>query len=113
MPHAIIEYSANLSAVVSENKITQAVHQAMITSGLFDTDNIKTRAHSTDDYMVGSKARKGSFIHLTISILTGRTTEQRKSLSQSMITILKELAANVADSLTVEIREMDRETYQK
>jgi len=108
MPHAVIEYSAN---IIPKN-IIPLVHEAMIASGLFEADNIKTRAYVANDFMVGTKGAEGRFVHLTVAILSGRTMEQRQTLSQSLIDILKASFPD-ADSLTVEIREMDRETYRK
>ena len=112
MPHAVIHYSNNMSDTIKTNKVVSAIHQMMIDCGLFDAENIKTRAYATNNYLVGTKGNEGSFAHLTVSILAGRTTEQRKTLSESLLSALKN-ALPMANSLTVEIREMDKETYQK
>lgn len=112
MPHAVIEYSDNIASEVQLSDLTSQIHEGMIASGLFDVDNIKTRSYATSDFLVGSKAREGSFIHLTVSILTGRTEQQRVALSQSLLDILK-TAMPQADIITVDIREMDKATYLK
>lgn len=112
MPHAVIEYSENLAASFKSNDVTSVIHQTMIASNLFDPENIKTRAYAANDFLVGSIGDRGRFIHLAISILTGRTGEQRQNLSQSLLDILHKNFPDL-DSLTVEVREMDRETYRK
>jgi 5-carboxymethyl-2-hydroxymuconate isomerase len=107
MPHAIIEHSGNVTG-----NFCTPVHQAMVASGLFDSNAIKTRSYSTNHFFVGNKMETGSFIHVTASVLEGRTVEQRKALSASLIDTLKSHFPEV-DQITIDIREMNRETYGK
>ena len=53
-----------------------------------------------------------SFLHITLSMLAGRTVETRRALAQSISSITKALVP-FTDKVSVEIREMDAETYQK
>jgi 5-carboxymethyl-2-hydroxymuconate isomerase len=112
MPHAIIEYSANINSAVIELDAVQVVHDVMLTCGLFQPEAIKTRLHAVNDFMVGVKDRTGSFLYLQVAILTGRTVEQRQALSDALLAALGDALPPI-DELTVEIREMDRETYRK
>lgn len=57
------------------------------------------------------------FCHCTVSILEGRPLELRKSMSSGMYAELKshlEMSLeNQEVSVTLELREMDKETYMK
>jgi 5-carboxymethyl-2-hydroxymuconate isomerase len=112
MPHAVLEYSANIAPSVRTSGIVADIHRIMLDCGLFTPDSIKTRAYSTDMFHVGQLAEEGSFAHVTIALLAGRIVEQRKMLSDNMLALLKASLPH-ADSLTVEIREMDKDTYGK
>lgn len=112
MPHAILEYSSNLSADMASGHLTDLVHEVMIQSGLFQTDSIKTRSCVVSDFRVGAKGRDGSFVYLSIALLDGRTLEQRQTLSDNLLKAIGPALAHV-DQFTVEIREMDKETYRK
>lgn len=112
MPHALLEYSSNLSDAIREKQLTKTVHNTMITSGLFEAKNIKTRSHMTDDFYVGTDMGNGSFLHIGISILEGRSTEQKQQLSESLMNAVQPLLPQ-ANSITIEIRDMDKISYRK
>ncbi len=114
MPHAVIEYSNNLEPEIHRIDTVDVIHGTMMDSGLFDLNAIKTRSIGFDNWMVGEKGQDGTFVHVRISMMTGRTVEQRQVLSEmllnAMVTALNELPV---DQLTVEICEMERATYRK
>ena len=112
MPHALLEYSSNLSDAIREKHLTKTVHNTMITSGLFEAKNIKTRSHATDDFYVGADMENGSFLHIGIAILEGRSTEQKQHLSEALINAVQPLLPQ-ANSITIEIRDMDKISYRK
>ena len=64
MPHAVIEYSANIEQRIKQADLVPRVHQAMLESGLFGPDSVKTRAFGFTDYCVGQALRDGSFYSL-------------------------------------------------
>jgi 5-carboxymethyl-2-hydroxymuconate isomerase len=112
MPHVVIEYTKSLEFDIRDRSLMIKLHQIMIDSGLFNPDDIKTRAYVTDDFLIGNKQENGSFIHVTISILTGRTVEQRQTLSDNILKVIQE-PFNYVDQITVNIDEMNRDTYRK
>ena len=61
---------------------------------------------------MGIKGKDGSFVHAVIQILEGRDLSQKQNLTHSMFTMLNEIVLQ-ADSMTVDIKEMNRDTYQK
>lgn len=112
MPHVVIEYSDNLASDVKEADLVEILHHAIGQCGLFKPDDIKTRAYAASDFLVGENGRDGSFVHLTVSIKSGRTPEQRQALAATLLDMLKAHIA-VAEQLTVDIRELDATIYQK
>lgn len=120
MPHLIIEHSSDIkkSSIKSLHQEIQNI-MASITEGNFDPDQCKARSFSFDEYFVGRPDQSSSsFFHLTIKILSGRSTEVRKKLAAKSIEFAEKffLALNLPSKrcdISVDIVEMDRETYQK
>ncbi len=119
MPHLIIEHSANISKSSITN-LQKNIQNIMGTvEGNFDPDQCKTRAVAYDDYLVGlSDQTTSSFIHITLKALSGRTVEVRKNLAEKIMEFSKEFIAELnlsgtRNDVSVDIVEMERETYQK
>lgn len=106
MPHCIIEYSKGLD----DSKLINSVHKGALNSHLFDEHHIKTRGMVFTNYKVSSTIQ--AFVHVTTKILSGRTVEQRSTLSHSILAELQKLNYSSA-SLTVEVIEIERESYAK
>jgi 5-carboxymethyl-2-hydroxymuconate isomerase len=112
MPHLVIEYSATLHSHMQSEDVLGAAHQVMIESGLFSAKDIKTRAYVADDFLVGEKGQDGSFLHVTVSLLEGRTLEQKQALSDTLRDVIAASVAHV-EQLSVDVQDMVRETYRK
>ena len=112
MPHVVIEYSQPVTETGDIEAILHLVHHKMIESGLFNAPDIKTRAYAADKFMVGTKGKDGSFVHITVSILHGRTLEQRQTLADTLLDSVRK-PLHFVDQVTVNIHEMARETYRK
>ncbi len=110
MPHIVIEYSDNLQKEIKDSGITKKLHKTVIDSSLFSPEAVKARSISYNDYILpeGSK----SFIHITVSILEGRSTGQKASLSNSIFDVAKKSISS-CDKLSVDIHEMETESYRK
>jgi 5-carboxymethyl-2-hydroxymuconate isomerase len=108
MPHCVVEHSISLDS----DLLVQKVFQGALRTGLFEADgsDIKVRALGYTNYMTGPK--KSDFIHVALKILSGRTSEQKLSLSNAVIEELVALELN-AVSITVEVVDMDRDSYRK
>jgi len=108
MPHCVVEHSINLDS----DLLVQKVFLGALSTGLFEPDgsDIKVRALGYSSYMTGPK--KSDFIHVALKILSGRTSEQKLSLSKAVIEELIALAYNDV-SITVEVVDMDRDSYRK
>lgn len=110
MPHLLLEYSKNLTTHVYESNLLAQLHDIVEASGIFEKSSLKSRSYGYDEvYITGNNE---SFLHITLSMLTGRNVETRKALSESLFKITK-ASVPYTDKISVEIREMDAETYQK
>ncbi len=108
MPHCIVEHSP----CVDPKELNQKVFLGALESGLFapDGSDIKVRSIVYENYQTG--AVKEDFIHVGLRILSGRSDADKLSLSQCVLTQLESLNLSKA-SLTVEIVDMDRDSYSK
>ncbi len=108
MPHCIIEHSKDFEGRVDE--LIAAVHDGALAAGLFDENDIKTRALCYENYQTGTS--KKPFIHVSSKILVGRNNEQKSALSNAILLHINKL--NVGScSLTVEIIDIDKDSYAK
>jgi 5-carboxymethyl-2-hydroxymuconate isomerase len=119
MPHIIIEISKNISTQESL-KIGQEIQQIMakIVEGNFDPDQCKIRVINYENYIVGLEKNDENFIHISIKILAGRVVEIRQKLASQSFEFVNNFYKNLKlpqkrCDISVDIIEMDRETYQK
>jgi len=119
MPHIIIETSKNILARESL-KIGQEIQQIMkkIVEGNFDPDQCKIRVINYENYIVGLEENDENFIHISIKILAGRAVEVRQKLASQSFEFVNNFYKNLKLSqkrcdISIDIIEMNRETYQK
>ena len=119
MPHIIIENSKNILASESL-KIGQEIQQIMkkIVEGNFDPDQCKIRVINYENYIVGLEENDENFIHISIKILAGRAVEVRQKLALQSFEFVNNFYKNLKLSqkrcdISIDIIEMNRETYQK
>lgn len=110
MPHCIIEYSRPLLRQVNPEQVINVVQQGALESTLFEASHIKVRAMVYDDHFMGYPV--DDFVHVTLKILLGRTQLQKNELSSLVLNKLEELELSSV-SLTVEVVDMDRDSYAK
>lgn len=110
MPHIIIDYASELASDAQLPPMVDAVHEAVVASGLFDEDHIKTRAIPVMHYRVGDNT--GPYIHVQCRIHIGRSDEQRRRLSEAVLAAVR-AQGWAAKVITVEVVEMDRLSYAK
>ncbi len=108
MPHCVIEHSSNIDS----DLLVQTVYSAALSSELFEPDgsDIKVRALAYTSYMTGPV--KADFIHVALKILSGRDDEQKSNLASTVTSGLVSLEL-IDVSITVEVVDMDRESYRK
>jgi len=112
MPNLVLEYSNSVDERVNVQSLLEDLHQAMIESGLFETSSVKSRALRCHHWLVGDEGDSVDFIHINFDLLAGRSTEQKRELSRSLMNVLQQQASHV-QSLTINIRDMDVDCFQK
>ena len=110
MPHCIIEYSSGVADCIEIGDLVAAVHQGVLSSGLFDEYDIKTRALAYAHHRTGST--RDSFVHVTVRLLSGRDDAQKTDLSEKLLAQIEPLLPAVV-SVGVEICDMHRDSYRK
>lgn len=115
MPHCVVEYSGNIPDRFEYRAFFKKLHQLMVDTGEFKLERIKSRFISHDNYYLGDGDQENYFVYLQISILTGRSSSLRQKLSRDALVLLKEYFPKAIKSqkcsMTVDVREMDREAH--
>lgn len=110
MPHCIVEYSQNLEQEVPPADLLEAVKEACLASALFNPQDVKLRSFPFKSFL--SVGQEDAFIHVTLRVLSGRTEDQKKQLSHLVLEALTQFSLNNV-SFSVEVCDMDRDTYAK
>ncbi|NOH70811.1 5-carboxymethyl-2-hydroxymuconate Delta-isomerase [Vibrio pectenicida] len=112
MPNLVMEYSHSVEKVVDVKNLLKSLHQVALSCGLFDAESVKSRSFSCQDWLIGDAGNNVDFIHVSFDLLDGRTKQQKQQLSCQLMATLQAQAGEV-HSLTINIRDMDRECFQK
>lgn len=116
MPHLVIGYSRNIHNL-SQEKLLKHVNHQLIETGLFQAKDLKSRIHKDEVFVIGENDDKQGYIHAQLSVLSGRTEEQKQHLSQVLLQALLSFKDYEAYTLSVqvcaEILEMPKTQYAK
>lgn len=116
MPHLTLEYSANLKAFDAAATLL-ALNESLAASGHFAVEiDIKSRCVRRDAFLVGTSSEPRAFVHATLSILSGRTPETRRALSERVLSVLKARCgapSGVRLQLSAQVVEIEGESYAK
>lgn len=112
MPHIIVEYSARIEEKVAIEPLLERLHAALAGQGV-DKARIKTRGIRLDRAIVGEKGAGGVMAHATILLLEGRDAQTKKNYGQALHSILKfAITSHFPEcAVTLEVRDMEKETY--
>lgn len=108
MPHIIVEYSKNLDVIMPELLI--ALRDALGELDGIEPDRLKLRAIGYTHCIVGNKGAGADMLHICLQLLSGRDVPTRTLYGQALHKVLKAYAPQGC-SVTLEVRDMDRETY--
>ena len=115
MPHLTLEYTENLGAFDAE-AILLALNESLAASGHFTEVDIKSRCVRRDAFRVGTSNEPRAFVHATLAILSGRTLDTRRALSERVLSVLKAhygAPSRVHLQLSAQVVEIERESYAK
>ncbi len=110
MPHIIIEYAKQLANDEQIAALLQSVHHSIADSGLFEASHIKTRAYPFRAFT--NAGGNDPYIHIQARIKSGRDSDNKKRLAEAILADLKKLSIP-AGVITVEVIDMDRDSYAK
>jgi 5-carboxymethyl-2-hydroxymuconate isomerase len=110
MPHLVVEYSQGTPGNEEVSRLIARLAESAARSGVMKAEDIKVRAIGYDDFLVAGK--RDSFIHLSVYLLAGRTSEQKVKLGEELRQVMTESCPDVI-SLSVDIRDMDPVAYKK
>lgn len=110
MPHFVFECNEDVIQNRSVDSIIQEIHSTAEDSGLFHPDHIKVRLNAYKSHTCGPQDE--DFIHIFGSIMEGRTTAQKRELSESMVKKCIQLFPDVPN-IAMNVWEFEKATYIK
>lgn len=116
MPHLHMEYTANLPELNADVALIR-LNNTLVASGQFAAEfDIKSRTIKVETFKVGTSLGERAFVHVKLALLSGRSPQIKKQLSESLLAVVQELCEwpkDVEVQLCVEILDIDRESYTK
>ncbi len=110
MPHIIVEYSEKLLDDAAVLAMLNTVHRSIADSGLFKANQIKTRAYPFKEFTNAGEA--DPYIHIQARIKSGRDADNKKRFAEVILAGFETLNIE-ASVITVEVIDMDRDSYGK
>ena len=111
MPHLKLEYSSNAKATPTRD-LFLALHQILADHGV-KIGNCKSRAVERDVFLVADGKTGEAFVHLDVRFMEGRSPELKTSIGNAMLSALREEFGDDGTQITIEIRDIQRESYFK
>lgn len=116
MPHLTVEYSANLSGYPEAETLAELNAAVCSHREVADEADLKSRILRVERYEIGTAPAQRAFVHAQLRLLSGRTPEAKKELTERIAQVLRARTPRpegVLVQLSVEIVDMDRPSYVK
>ena len=110
MPHFVIEEGNAFANTKQQQKALELAIDCGERSGIMDVKDIKARIQSCSMFLAADG--RESFIHITVSLLAGRSAEQKEVLAILVRTAFVRHFSEV-ESISIDIRDMDPAAYKK
>jgi 5-carboxymethyl-2-hydroxymuconate isomerase len=111
-----MEYTANLPGLNADLALIR-LNNTLVGSGQFAAEfDIKSRAVKVETFKVGTALAERAFVHVKLALLSGRSPQIKKQLSESLLAVVQDLCewpTDVEVQVCVEILDIDRESYTK
>jgi 5-carboxymethyl-2-hydroxymuconate isomerase len=115
MPHIVLETTSDLSENGQIPDILEALVERLCSLPTMKSSAVKAYHSLRPNWHMGAGAPPG-FAHCTVCILTGRSLALRETISIEMYDELRLQFAQSLESeevaLSLEVREMEKETYR-
>ncbi len=118
MPHQIIEYSANLEALMDIQVLVDCLHETAMGIDGLPLGGLRTRAARRDTYQVADQHPDNAFVHMILKLGHGRDDETKQrfgeALFASLCDILEPVSSTSPIAISLEIQEIHPEhTWKK
>ncbi len=117
MPHLWLEFSSNVTQPVPFDELFSRLHEALARTAGVPVEACKSRTIARSTFWVGEGRPNQAFVHLGIGLLAGRPPEKHREITAACLEVLAVAYAPSLQALdlqiTVEVRGMERESYQK
>ncbi len=114
MPHVVIECSPNVADFADLGDVTRQLHEAALSTGVFPLGGVRTRVHLADYCRIADGSPANACVHVEIAIGEGRDLPTRRRAAEtvfhSLCAVFDKAAAERPLALSVELREIERET---
>ena len=112
MPHVKLEYTENVQWKNPIQDIISKLQTVLIQHARVKSEYCKSRAPELKNFHCAGKSNSGGFIHLEISLLSGRSEEVKTNIGKECSRIIQSFIENIAEiQVSVELRDMDRNSY--
>ena len=116
MPQVILEYSANIAQPVETVNILGELTAVISAASDIAISNFKSRVIRREEFLAGGGA-DGAFVHLAVGVFSGKPFDVKRRIGEDCLEYLEEYfeeaAAKLDLQITVEIREMEKQSYFK
>jgi 5-carboxymethyl-2-hydroxymuconate isomerase len=117
MPQLWLEFSDNITQPVLFDELLSRLHQAVARTAGVSVEACKSRAMARGTFRVADGRPDQAFVHLEVGLLSGRLPEKHREIAAACLEVLAQVYAPSLEALdlqiTVEVRSMERESYQK
>ncbi len=117
MPHCILEASDNLLEAPDWPALLEGLHGALVGTGLFAEEDIKSRVVMQSVFRVADGAPDRAFVALDVRILEGRDDATKARISDALLPVLARAfprtAAGMRLNLTVQVNDLHRASYRR
>jgi len=116
MPHLFVEYSNNLTGLDEQALLEQLNAVVCAHPTVLDESDLKARIAPVQQFRIGLHPAQRGFVHVQLRLLSGRTPEVKKELTDRIATVLRARIPQPAGMLVLlsaEIVDMDRDSYFK
>jgi 5-carboxymethyl-2-hydroxymuconate isomerase len=116
MPHLLLEFTSNIFEKDNIANLLQKCHSILVNTLPTEIESCKSRAIEHTLYSIGNGDPNNAFVHVSLKILPGRSTETLSKTSEHIMDLLKrhfhESSNKLNLQLTLEIMELQK-TYFK
>lgn len=116
MPHLVLDYSANLEAVVDTQELCNLLRDAMVETGVFPLGGIRVRALPCTAYAIADGDPAYAYLHMTCRMGHGRDEATRLRAAEHLAGVAEAFITpklQAPFALSLDLAELDPVTSLK